>query len=133
MLPSRYNASISLDDARAMAGVVGVRYDEVPIDPVFNAFLETLAREFGGHPVDAAEENIQARIRGTLLMALSNKFGSIVLTTGNKSEMAVGYATLYGDMAGGFAVIKDILKTLVYRLCRHRNGMNREATGHVPV
>jgi NAD+ synthase (glutamine-hydrolysing) len=84
-----------------------------------------LAKEFARLPVDATEENLQARIRGTLLMALSNKFGAIVLTTGNKSEMAVGYATLYGDMAGGFAVIKDILKTLVYRLCRHRNAMER--------
>jgi NAD+ synthase (glutamine-hydrolysing) len=125
MLPSRYNASISLDDAREMAGIVGVRYDEMPIEPIFNAFLETVAREFSGHPVDAAEENIQARIRGTLLMALSNKFGAIVLTTGNKSEMAVGYATLYGDMAGGFAVLKDISKTLVYRLARYRNSLGR--------
>src|SRR2546430_13309480 len=125
MLPSRYNASFSLDDAREMAGMVGVRYDEMQSEPIFNAFLETLAREFGGHPVDAAEENIQARIRGTLLMALSNKFGSIVLTTGNKSEMAVGYATLYGDMAGGFAVLKDISKTLVYRLAHFRNRLGR--------
>ena len=125
MLPSRYNASISLDDAREMAGIVGVRYDEMPIEPIFNAYLETLAREFAGREVDAAEENIQARIRGTLLMALSNKFGSIVLTTGNKSEMAVGYATLYGDMAGGFAVLKDISKTLVYRLAHYRNTLGR--------
>ncbi len=125
MLPSQYNASISLDDARAMAGIVGVRYDEISIEPMFSAFLASLAREFEDRPVDAAEENIQARIRGTLLMALSNKFGSIVLTTGNKSEMAVGYATLYGDMAGGFAVLKDISKTLVYRLSRHRNRLGR--------
>ena len=125
MLPSQYNASISLEDARAMAAIVGVRYDEISIEPVFAAFLEALAREFAGRPVDAAEENIQARIRGTLLMALSNKFGSIVLTTGNKSEMAVGYATLYGDMAGGFAVLKDISKTLVYRLARYRNSLGR--------
>jgi NAD+ synthetase len=125
MLPSQYNASISLEDAREMAGIVGVRYDEISIEPVFGAFLEALAREFEGRPVDAAQENIQARIRGTLLMALSNKFGSIVLTTGNKSEMAVGYATLYGDMAGGFAVLKDISKTLVYRLARYRNSLGR--------
>jgi NAD+ synthetase len=125
MLPSPYNASISLEDARAMAGIVGVRYDEISIEPVFGAFLEALAEEFRDLPPDAAEENIQARIRGTLLMALSNKFGSIVLTTGNKSEMAVGYATLYGDMAGGFAVLKDISKTLVYRLCHYRNGLGR--------
>jgi NAD+ synthase (glutamine-hydrolysing) len=125
MLPSPYNASISLDDAREMAGILGVRYDEMPIQPVFSAFLETLAEEFRGLPPDAAEENIQARIRGTLLMSLSNKFGSIVLTTGNKSEMAVGYATLYGDMAGGFAVLKDIPKTLVYRLSNYRNSLGR--------
>ena len=100
---------------------LGVRYDEISIKPVFDSFLATLARDFEGRAVDAAEENLQARSRGTILMALSNKFGSIVLTTGNKSEMAVGYATLYGDMAGGFAVIKDISKLLVYRLCRYRN------------
>ncbi len=125
MLPSPYNASISLEDAREMAGILGVRYDEMPIEPVFSAFLDTLATEFHDLAPDAAEENIQARIRGTVLMALSNKFGSIVLTTGNKSEMAVGYATLYGDMAGGFAVLKDIPKTLVYRLSNYRNGLGR--------
>ena len=125
MLPSPYNAAISLEDAREMAGILGVRYDEIPIEPVFAAFLDTLAPEFRDLPPDAAEENIQARIRGTLLMALSNKFGSIVLTTGNKSEMAVGYATLYGDMAGGFAVLKDIPKTLVYRLSNYRNSLGR--------
>jgi NAD+ synthase/NAD+ synthase (glutamine-hydrolysing) len=125
MMPSPYNAPISLEDARTMAGLVGVRYDEIAIEPMMAAFAAALAAEFKGLPADATEENIQARIRGTLLMALSNKSGSIVLTTGNKSEMAVGYATLYGDMAGGFAVIKDILKTLVYRLCRHRNGIAR--------
>ena len=125
MLPSQYNASISLDDAREMAGIVGVRYDEISIEPVFAAFLASLRKEFERTKVDAAEENIQARIRGTLLMALSNKFGSIVLTTGNKSEMAVGYATLYGDMAGGFAVLKDISKTLVYRLAHYRNSLGR--------
>jgi NAD+ synthase (glutamine-hydrolysing) len=125
MLPSPYNAAISLEDAREMAGILGVRYDEIPIEPVFAAFLDTLASEFRDLPPDATEENIQARIRGTLLMALSNKFGSIVLTTGNKSEMAVGYATLYGDMAGGFAVLKDIPKTLVYRLSNYRNSLGR--------
>ncbi|HCE10969.1 MAG TPA: NAD(+) synthase, partial [Oxalobacteraceae bacterium] len=93
----------------------------IPITECFNAFRATLAHEFEGMAEDATEENIQARIRGTILMALSNKHGSIVLTTGNKSEMAVGYCTLYGDMAGGFAVIKDIAKTLVYRLCAYRN------------
>jgi NAD+ synthetase len=125
MLPSPYNAGISLEDARTMAGIVGVRYDEIPIDGVFKAFRAALADEFKGLPEDATEENIQARIRGTLLMALSNKHGAIVLTTGNKSEMAVGYATLYGDMAGGFAVLKDISKTLVYRLARYRNSFGR--------
>jgi NAD+ synthase (glutamine-hydrolysing) len=125
MLPSRYNASISLDDARDMARMVGVRYDEIAIEPMFKSMLDALAGEFRGRPVDAAEENLQARIRGMILMALSNKFGSILLTTGNKSEMAVGYATLYGDMAGGFAVLKDISKTLVYRLCAYRNALGR--------
>src|SRR4029453_13012319 len=125
MLPSPYTRSISLEDARTMAGMLGVRYDEFPIEPAFDAFLGTLQAEFRGLPVDATEENIQARIRGTLLMALSNKHGSIVLTTGNKSEMAVGYATLYGDMAGGFAVLRDISKTMVYRLCHYRNALGR--------
>jgi NAD+ synthase (glutamine-hydrolysing) len=125
MLPSVYNAAISLEDARTMAGMLGVRYDEMPIDAVVKAFKTTLAEEFKGLPEDATEENIQARIRGTLLMALSNKYRSIVLTTGNKSEMAVGYATLYGDMAGGFAVLKDIDKTMVYRLAHYRNTLGR--------
>ncbi|MEP7180829.1 MAG: NAD+ synthase [Betaproteobacteria bacterium] len=125
MMPSRYNAPISLDDARAMAALVGVRYDEIPIEPMFGAFQDRLAGDFAGLPADTTEENIQARIRGTLLMALSNKHGSIVLTTGNKSEMAVGYATLYGDMAGGFGVLKDVSKTMVYRLCRYRNALGR--------
>src|SRR5712671_109543 len=123
MMPSQYTSDMSLEDSRELVGNLGVRYDEIPIGPVFDAFLASLATEFSRLPPDATEENLQARIRGTLLMALSNTFGAIVLTTGNKSEMAVGYATLYGDMAGGFAVIKDILKTLVYRLCRYRNGV----------
>ena len=125
MLPSPYNAAISLDDARAMAGILGVRYDEIPIDGVFQALRTALVAEFKGLSEDATEENIQARIRGTLLIALSNKYGTIVLTTGNKSEMAVGYATLYGDMAGGFAVLKDISKSLVYRVARYRNSLGR--------
>ncbi len=123
MLPSPYTRQISIDDSREMVKILGVRYREFPIDPVFQSFLATLRDEFSGLPEDAAEENIQARIRGTLMMALSNKFGAIVLTTGNKSEMAVGYATLYGDMAGGFAVLKDIAKTLVYRLAHYRNSL----------
>ncbi|MEA3121998.1 MAG: hypothetical protein QOH33_1559, partial [Paraburkholderia sp.] len=122
MMPSRYTADISMLDAAEMTRRLGVRYDEIAIAPMMEAFRGSLSREFEGLAQDATEENIQARIRGTLLMALSNKFGSLVLTTGNKSEMAVGYCTLYGDMAGGFAVIKDIAKTLVYRLCHYRNG-----------
>jgi NAD+ synthetase len=123
MLPSQYTADMSLEDARSMATALGVRYDVFPIRPVFDSFLSTLSGEFRGLAQDTTEENIQARVRGTLLMALSNKHGSIVLTTGNKSEMAVGYSTLYGDMAGGFAVIKDINKTMVYRLARYRNSL----------
>ena len=121
MMPSPYTAEISWIDAREMALRLGVRYDELPIGACMAAFDATLAEEFRGLAADTTEENIQARIRGTLLMALSNKHGSIVLTTGNKSEFAVGYCTLYGDMAGGFAVIKDIAKTMVYRLSRWRN------------
>ena len=121
MMPSPYTADISWIDAREMAERLGVRYDEIAIAPMFDAFRTGLAGQFAGLAEDTAEENIQARIRGTLLMALSNKTGSIVLTTGNKSEMATGYCTLYGDMAGGFAVIKDVAKTLVYRLCDWRN------------
>jgi len=121
MMPSPYTAEISWVDAREMATRLGVRYDEIPIGPMFDAFRASLASQFAGLPEDTTEENLQARIRGTLLMALSNKTGSIVLTTGNKSEMATGYCTLYGDMAGGFAVIKDVAKTLVYRLAEWKN------------
>ncbi len=123
MMPSEFTADMSQQDAEAMAGRLKVRYSVLPIKPAFDAFLNTLAEEFDAVPFDTTEENIQARIRGTLLMALSNKYGSVVLTTGNKSEMAVGYATLYGDMAGGFAVLKDVPKTMVYRLARYRNGL----------
>lgn len=123
MMPSRYTADISWIDAREMAKRLQVQYDELAIAPMVDAFEASLAEEFKSLPVDVTEENIQARIRGTLLMALSNKSGRIVLTTGNKSEMAVGYCTLYGDMAGGFAVIKDVAKTLVYRLCHYRNAI----------
>lgn len=126
MMPSPYTADISWIDARDMAGRLGVRYDEISILPMFEAFKASLASEFAGLAEDATEENIQARIRGILLMALSNKFGSIVLTTGNKSEMATGYCTLYGDMAGGFAVIKDVAKTLVFRLAEWKNAQGRE-------
>jgi NAD+ synthase (glutamine-hydrolysing) len=123
MLPSQFTSAMSIEDAEQLARNLGVRHDVLPIKPAFDAFLATLAGEFRGMSWDTTEENLQARIRGTLLMALSNKYGSIVLTTGNKSETAVGYSTLYGDLAGGFGVIKDILKTLVYRLCRYRNGI----------
>ena len=131
MMPSPYTAEISWVDARDMAQRLGVRYDEISIEPMFDAFRQSLAAEFAGRAEDATEENIQARVRGTLLMALSNKFGSIVLTTGNKSEMATGYCTLYGDMAGGFAVIKDVAKTLVYRLARWKNEQPNGGRGAV--
>lgn len=133
MMPSPYTADISWIDAREMAGRLGVRYDEISIVPQFEAFKASLAQEFAGRAEDTTEENIQARIRGTLLMALSNKFGSIVLTTGNKSEMATGYCTLYGDMAGGFAVIKDLAKTLVFKLARWRNLHDPYGTGAAPI
>lgn len=133
MMPSPYTADISWIDARDMATRLGVRYDELSIVPEFEAFKTTLADEFEGLPEDTTEENIQARIRGTLLMALSNKFGSIVLTTGNKSEMATGYCTLYGDMAGGFAVIKDLVKTTVFRLARWRNANDPYGSGLAPI
>lgn len=121
MMPSKYTAEISWIDAKEMADQLAVQYDEISILPMMESYDGALKDEFAGLPLDATEENIQARIRGTLLMALSNKSGRIVLTTGNKSEMAVGYCTLYGDMAGGFAVIKDVSKTLVYQLCHYRN------------
>lgn len=124
MMPSPYTAQMSLDDSRAMIERLGVRYDELAIAPAMETFERMLTPLFEGRAADTTEENLQARIRGMSLMALSNKFGSIVLTTGNKSEMAVGYATLYGDMAGGFAVIKDIFKTFVYRLCHYRNAVS---------
>jgi len=131
MMPSRYTRQMSLDDAAEMARRLGVRYDIIPIQPVCDAFAAALAPQFAGRAPDVAEENLQARVRGTLLMALSNKFGSIVLTTGNKSEMAVGYSTLYGDMAGGFAVIKDLTKTLVWRLSRYRNTVSDAIPGNI--
>ena len=124
LMSSEFTASISVDDAVEMANLVGVKYSQLPIKDLFDLFRETLAPEFGDLPFDTAEENLQARIRGMLLMALSNKFGSIVLTTGNKSEMAVGYSTLYGDMAGGFSLLKDVPKTLVYKLAEYRNSLS---------
>ena len=124
MMPSSYTALMSIEDARAEAAALRVRYDEIPIAAVFDAFLTALSGEFKDLPQDVTEENLQSRIRGTLLMALSNKTGWIVLTTGNKSEMGTGYATLYGDMAGGFGVLKDIDKMLVYKLAAHRNAIS---------
>ena len=133
MMPSPYTADISWMDSREMVKRLGVRYDEVAIAPLFEGFKQALAGQFAGLPEDTTEENIQARIRGTLLMALSNKTGAIVLTTGNKSEMATGYCTLYGDMAGGFAVIKDVVKTRVFDLARWRNQHDPYGTGKEPI
>ena len=133
MMPSPYTAGISVDDAREMARRVGVRYDEIAILPAFEAFKASLAPLFEGRPEDTTEENIQARIRGVLLMALSNKLGHLVLACGNKSEYAVGYATLYGDMCGGFAPIKDVLKTQVFALARWRNAHNPFDTVDDPI
>ena len=124
MMPSRYSADMSLEDAKIQAEALGVKYTVLPIEPVFKACLHTLEPSFEGLAPDITEENIQARIRGLLLMALSNKTGNMLLTTSNKSETAVGYSTLYGDMAGGFAVIKDVLKTQVYALAQYRNHLN---------
>ena len=133
MMPSPYTADISWIDAAEMARRMGVRYDEISIRPALEAYMGTLATEFAGRPADTTEENLQARIRGTLLMALSNKFGSMVLTTGNKSEMATGYCTLYGDMAGGFAVIKDLAKTRVFAMARWRNAHDPYGTCAQPI
>ncbi len=123
MMPSRYTADMSKEDARAEAQALGVDYREISIEQPFEAFLDVLSNAFAGTEADTTEENIQARCRGVILMALSNKQGRLVLTTGNKSEMSVGYATLYGDMAGGFAPIKDVPKLLVYRLSEYRNSL----------
>jgi NAD+ synthase (glutamine-hydrolysing) len=124
MMPFRYTSNMSQEDARAQAETLKVRYDVVPIEPIFEATVKQLRRIFGENPGGVTEENIQARCRGMLLMAVSNRTGRMLLSTGNKSEMAVGYATLYGDMAGGFAPLKDCSKTLVYRLARYRNSLS---------
>jgi NAD+ synthase (glutamine-hydrolysing) len=121
MMPFRYTSNMSQEDAAKEAALLGIRYDVIPIEPIYEATVSQLAEIFEGREEDVTEENIQARCRGLLLMSISNKTGRMLLTTGNKSEMAVGYATLYGDMAGGFAPIKDCSKSLVYRLCRYRN------------
>ncbi|MDH3266495.1 MAG: NAD+ synthase, partial [Gammaproteobacteria bacterium] len=123
MMPFRYTSTMSQEDAATQAATLGVRYDVIPIAPIYDATVAQLAAIFAGRAEDVTEENIQARCRGLLLMAISNKTGRMLLTTGNKSEMAVGYATLYGDMAGGFAPIKDCSKSLVYRLARYRNSL----------
>ncbi|MFM6999805.1 MAG: NAD+ synthase [Limnohabitans sp.] len=133
MMPSPYTADISWIDSRDMVKRLNVRYDEISIAPLFDGFKQALSAQFEGLKEDTTEENIQARIRGTLLMALSNKTGAIVLTTGNKSEMATGYCTLYGDMAGGFAVIKDVVKTRVFDLARWRNLHDPYGTGSQPI
>lgn len=133
MMPSRYTADISMQDAQEMCERLGVRHDVLPIAPVFEALGHTLAPLFAGLPEDVTEENLQARSRGTLLMALSNKTGAVVLTTGNKSELATGYCTLYGDMAGGFAVLRDLFKTRVFALARWRNAHDPFATGTAPI
>lgn len=124
MMPSRFTSKMSLEDAEAVAKNLGIDYTTVPIEPPFRAFLEVLEPHFAGRPWNVTEENIQARIRGTMLMAFSNKFGHLVLSTGNKSEYSCGYATLYGDMAGGFALIKDVLKTKVYQLAEYLNSQH---------
>jgi len=124
MMPFRYTSSASLEDAQDQATTMGVQYDMFSIEPMYDVFMETLAAPFEGTSTDTTEENLQARLRGVLLMSLSNKFGHLVLTTGNKSELAVGYSTLYGDMAGGFDVLKDVPKTLVFRLARYRNTLS---------
>ena len=133
MMPSPYTADISWIDAKDMAARMAVRYDEISIAPLFEGFENALSEQFKGLAQDTTEENLQARIRGTLLMAMSNKTGAIVLTTGNKSEMATGYCTLYGDMAGGFAVIKDVVKTQVFKLAQWRNAHDPYGTGANPI
>jgi NAD+ synthase (glutamine-hydrolysing) len=124
MMPFRYTSEMSRDDAAEQANMLGVKYSSISIEPMFEAFMSALSDEFAGSPRDTTEENMQARCRGVLLMAISNKKGSLVLTTGNKSEMAVGYSTLYGDMAGGLDVLKDVPKTLVYALSEYRNSLS---------
>lgn len=125
LMSSEFTANMSVEDAVEMVNMLGVKHSLIPIATLFEQFRSALSTEFAGLPFDTTEENLQARIRGMLLMALSNKFGSIVVTTGNKSEMAVGYCTLYGDMAGGFALLKDVPKTLVYKLSQYRNSLSQ--------
>ena len=133
MMPSRYSSESSLTDAKELAANLGIEWREIGIEEVHQAYLQVLAPSFAGVEPDLTEENIQARIRGALLMALSNKFGWMVLATGNKSEMAVGFSTLYGDLAGGFAIIKDVVKTTVYELCHDRNRRATDAGEVAPI
>ncbi len=133
MMPSRYTSDMSLTDAAELAGNLGVGYRTVPIEPIFTSFCDALAPVFGDAAVDITEENLQSRTRGALLMAISNKQGKLVLATGNKSELAVGYATLYGDMVGGFAPLKDLFKTEVYRLARYRNELRPDIPENIHV
>jgi NAD+ synthase (glutamine-hydrolysing) len=123
MMPFRYTSQMSVEDAALQSSLLGVPHKVISIEPIYEAFMSSLSEEFAGTRVDTTEENLQARCRGVLLMSISNKKGLLVLTTGNKSEMAVGYSTLYGDMAGGFDVLKDVPKTLVFELCRYRNSL----------
>ena len=124
-MPFRGTSQMSIEDAAEQANLLGVAYKVLPIESIYEAFMSTLVEEFAGTEPDTTEENLQARCRGVLLMSISNKKGYLVLTTGNKSELAVGYSTLYGDMAGGFDVLKDVPKTLVFELCRYRNARGR--------
>jgi NAD+ synthase (glutamine-hydrolysing) len=125
-MPGPFNSKATIQDAKILAKNLKIKLKEIPIRRVFAAYLKTVAPYFAGLKTDSTEENIQARVRGNLLMALANKFGGLILTTGNKSEMAVGYCTLYGDMSGGYAVIKDVFKTKVYELARYRNSISRQ-------
>jgi NAD+ synthase (glutamine-hydrolysing) len=129
-MPSGYTSSASRADAEALARALGIRFETIPIGEVFDSYRRVLAPVLAGRPPDITEENLQARIRGNDLMALSNKFGWLVLTTGNKSEVSVGYCTLYGDTAGGFAVLKDVYKTAIYQLARHRNQRGQPIPEH---
>jgi NAD+ synthase (glutamine-hydrolysing) len=122
-MPSRYSSPGSISDAESLARNLGIKFLNIPVEKAFQGYLDMLAESFQGTEPNVAEENLQARVRGTILMALSNKFGWLVLATGNKSEIATGYCTLYGDMAGGFAVIKDVPKTMVYELAKYRNSV----------
>jgi NAD+ synthase (glutamine-hydrolysing) len=133
MMPFKYTSSMSMEDAKLEADALGVSYKVLPIEPMYNAFMLALKDEFAGLAADTTEENLQARCRGVMLMAISNKKGYMVITTGNKSEMAVGYATLYGDMVGGYSALKDVYKTIVFQLSRYRNEIaaDRDGSGEV--